>query len=141
MNRGERFNASSIPLWAALVLLAGCTQNDAEGVSPTGITKFKTSVSFTTPSREECIEQTEDSKCTLAKVSSSNVGLQRGDTLCDIHLFNRKGEEMYVINMLIASDIDPGSSKEWSVHIPVGLPDSHRANCPAYDPGALKDIG
>src|ERR671918_998297 len=39
----NRLNAGAMPLLAVLALLAGCTQNESKGVSPTDITKFRAS--------------------------------------------------------------------------------------------------
>jgi hypothetical protein len=70
----------------------------------------------------------------------TNVGDNEGDTMCSVRMLDGNGREITMVTMLIASHLSPDESSSWVTHFP-GRATRARSRCPAYDPGALLNVG
>ncbi len=125
-------------LVAAFVAAVGSSScgEDTQRVSPTGISRFEAEVTFGPGSIEQC----EGEPCTKATIVVRNVGERTADTDCTIRLTGVPLSNS-VISLLIASDIEPGQSARWNLNMPTRRPNGYSAHCPAFDPGALSNVG
>lgn len=128
-------------IFVAVLIVSACASEPAV-VRPSGVTSFTATVEFLSASRQECDEHF-GSDCTKVEVVVTNVGDMQGDThtQCTVRLLDRQGRQTALVNMLRTSDVAPGDSSSWVVCIGRSPQASYRSRCPAYDAGALSNVG
>jgi hypothetical protein len=125
-------------LVAALVAVAGLSScgEEIQKVGATGISRFEAEVMFGPGSTESC----EGKPCTRVTIIVRNVGQRTADTNCTIRLTGVPRSNT-VVSPLFSSEIRPGQSVRWNVDKSIPRPNGYRAHCPAYDAGALSNVG
>lgn len=125
----------SVAALVAVAALSSCGE-DTQKVSPTGISRFEAEVMFGPGSTESC----EGKPCTRVTIIVRNMGQRTADTNCTIRLTGVRRSNA-VVSPLFSSEVRPGQSVRWNVDKPIRRPNGYSAHCPAYDAGALSNVG